>query len=431
MTLSNEGLTFSQIKPLLIADLKAGLTPALLGEPGIGKSALIEDLSRVFKTKVFTIPVNQLGERSDLTGARITQNEHGDYGQTFFPHQTIMDSIRYAKEHPDEMPILFMDEFNRTSTDITSAILSFQTLREIGNFKFPDNLRMIVAGNDKGNVTSLDKASITRFAVYHVKPDIETFLAVQELNPFVAKVMREHPETLLAEQLQDVIESDDDEDDVFSLSDEFMDDDGFEQQTVPRTITYTSEWLTHLGIDESGSDEELEVIQLLLGATTEQSDTLMKGIIAHAGNTDFSHKLYAVLKNYFNESITGTASSKSAVLGRFKPEQDVINKLSRAEDTTVVAEIVQELDDTEKQSLLIWLFEARSAREVNNNNAVTTAINEIAYAIDELDSEHSSGLNSILGQSKSANEAGIKEFVDTDTRLGKMYRDIASATLGI
>lgn len=430
MTLLKEELTFSQIKNLLIADLKVGLTPALLGEPGIGKSAIIEDLGRVFKTKVFTLPVNQLGDRSDLTGARITKSENGDYAQTFFPHQTIMDAIRYATDHPDELPILFMDEFNRTSTDITSAILSFQTLRRVGNHQFPDNLRMIVAGNDNGNVTSLDKASITRFAVYRVKPDIETFLSVQELNPFVAEVMRNNPEDLLAPTLQDVIESDEDED-SFSLSDEFMDDDGFEQQTVPRTITYTSEWLTALGLNQSGSDEELKSIQDMLATTTDESDTLLAGLIAHAGHTDFTVHLYESIKSYFNDSVTTSATSKTAVLGKFRPDQEIINQLSRASDTTEVSDLVQTLDDQTKQSLLIWLFETRSSREVDNNNAITTAVNEIAHSIDALDSKHSSGFNIILGQNQSANEQAIKEFVSTDTPLGNMYEAIVSATLGI
>src|SRR5699024_7763864 len=166
--------TISTLFPYTTLFRSAGQTPALLGEPGIGKSALIEDLAREFKTKVFTLPVNQLADRADLTGVRMTQSAQGDWGQSFFPHETIMSAIRYAEDNPDEHPILFLDEFNRASSDITSAILSFQTLRRIGTIEFPDNLRLIVAGNDKGNVTALDKASITRFAVYRVKPDIET-----------------------------------------------------------------------------------------------------------------------------------------------------------------------------------------------------------------------------------------------------------------
>lgn len=428
-------LTFAQIKPLLFADLKAGQTPALLGEPGIGKSALIEDLASEFKTKVFTLPVNQLADRADLTGVRMTQNEDGDWGQSFFPHETIMASIRYAGDNPDENPILFLDEFNRASSDITSAILSFQTLRRIGTINFPDNLRLIVAGNDNGNVTSLDKASITRFAVYRVKPDIETFLNVQELNPFVASVMQKHPDDLLAPQLQEVIETDDDDDDMasFDLSSEFMDDDGFEQATVPRTITYTSEWLTALGLDRSGSDDELKMLQSLFSVTTndDKSDALRAGLVAHAGNTDFTIHLYDEVQDYYHQSISGATTSSTAVLGKFKPKQDIINALSRATDTTTVADVVMNLSDTEKQGLLIWLFEIRSAREINNNDAVITAINELANDIQAFDSTHMQGLNTILANGSSAYEAGIKEFINTGTDLANMYKDFIAATLGL
>ncbi len=173
-------LNFRQALPLIKADLQVGLTPALLGEPGIGKSSLIEDLARLNKTKVFTLPVNQLGDKTDLTGMRMTQSKEGSWRQESFPHSIIVDCIEYANKYPDENPILFLDEFNRASSDITSAILSFQTLRKIGDVTFPENMRIIVAGNDQGNITSLDGASVSRFSVYKLVPDLETFLSVSE-----------------------------------------------------------------------------------------------------------------------------------------------------------------------------------------------------------------------------------------------------------
>lgn len=36
-------LTFAQVLPFIVADMKAGKTPALLGEPGIGKSSVDRD----------------------------------------------------------------------------------------------------------------------------------------------------------------------------------------------------------------------------------------------------------------------------------------------------------------------------------------------------------------------------------------------------
>lgn len=433
--MSNE-LTFAQLKPLLYADFKAGLTPALLGEPGIGKSTLIEDLAREFKTKVFTLPVNQLADRADLTGIRMTKSKDGDYRQSFFPHETIMSAIRYAEDHPDEEPILFLDEFNRASSDITSSILSFQTLRRIGTIDFPDNLRLAVAGNDKGNVISLDKASITRFSVYRVIPDVDTFLNVQSLNPIIDEVMRKNPEVLLAPQLQDVIETDededDDEDDFFDLSSEFLDDDGFEQATVPRTITYTSEWLYALGIDKSGSDDELQMLQSLFTSqnTSSESNALRAGLIAHAGHTEFTNKVYDELHEYFNSLITGTNESKKAILDKFRPDQDIINQLSRSTSTVDVSDLIETLPESELEELLVWLFEINSVKEINNNQAIKTAIQEISHTIDKLESENVRGLNAILANDSNIYEEGIREFITSGSTLGDMYKDFISATLG-
>lgn len=435
--MSNE-LTFAQVKPLLYANLKARQTPALLGEAGIGKSSLIEDLAREFKTKVFTLPVNQLADRADLTGVRMTQDEHGNWGQSFFPHTTIMEAISYAERNPNEEPILFLDEFNRASSDITSAILSFQTLRRIGTIDFPDNLRLIVAGNDKGNVTSLDKASITRFAVYRVKPDIDTFLSIQELNPFVERVLTKYPGDLLAPVLMDIIEKDDDDEDDdddnrFDISSEYLDEDGFEQATVPRTITATSDWLNSMGMDASGSDDEMIVLKSLLAQTSvdDTNDILRIGLMAQAGNTDFTQHLYEEIREHFYQGVNGSIKTQKAVLHKFRPKQDFINDLSKAQDTQDVNALIAGLNDTEKQDAMIWLFETRNVTEVNNNDAVVSAIKELADGISSFDGSHMQGLNAILAQSSSANERSMKTFIETNSASANMYKAFIAATLGI
>lgn len=431
-------LTFNQLQKVLPGMIKANITPALLGEAGIGKSSAVEDLARKFKTKVFTLPVNQIDLKEDLTGSRMVEDKTnpGDWGQVFFPHQTIMQSIRYGMDNPDETPILFLDEFNRTNSGVTSAILSLQTLRRIGTTDLPDNLRIVVAGNDKGNITSLDSASVTRFAIFHVKPDVETFLSIQTLNPFVEAVMRKNPEDLLAPRLQEVIEKDKDDDDddmtSFDLASEFADDNGFEQRTVPRTITNTSKWLDAMAIDKSGKDEELQMLQSLFEpADSGEGDILRASLVALAGHTDFTIHLYDEIQEHMHQIVSGATVSNTAVLAKFRPEQDVINQLSRAADSTKVSDIVTNLDETKRQGLLIWLFEIGSAREVNNNDAISIAITELSHLIDKFDQDHMRGLNTILANDSNANINGIKAFINTGTSMAKLYTDLISATLGI
>lgn len=427
-------LTFNQVKPFLFADLKAGQTPALMGEAGIGKSSLIEDLAREFKTKVFTLPVNQLADRADLTGVRMIQDENGNWGQSFFPHTTIMASIAYAEQNPDENPILFLDEFNRASSDITSAILSFQTLRRIGTIDFPENLRLVVAGNDRGNVTALDKASITRFAVYRVKPDLQTFLSVQELNPFVEEVLTKYPETLMAPQLYDNIESDDDDDDDnnFDLSSEYLEEDGFEQATVPRTISYTSEWLNMIGIDKSGSDQEMDCLKNLMSDTTadNESSVLRAGLMAHAGRTTFTENLYNVITEYFYATVNGKTTAQKPLLQKIRPKQDIINELNKATDTTAVSNILQGMSDDERMNLLVWSFESRNVAEVNNRNALSHAVTEIGSTLSQLGSNQMTSLNTILANGSMIDEANIKAFINSGGPAANIYKDFISATLG-
>lgn len=176
--LFNEMLVTTTVKLL-----DANRVPALMGEPGIGKSSFVEDVARRTNTRCFTLPCNLLADKADLTGARLVLDEKtGVWSQKFFPHSVISQAIEYAKGNPNEQPILFLDEINRTTSDVTSGTLTLVTLRRISDEDLPKNLRIIVAGNDKGNVTALDDASVSRFAIINVAPDASTLIEVLDKN---------------------------------------------------------------------------------------------------------------------------------------------------------------------------------------------------------------------------------------------------------
>ena len=133
---------------------EAPICPFICGEPGIGKSSIVKAMCEEKGWDFFELLCNQLGDRSDLTGCRSVKSEETVTGkneeiwkQIFFPHQSIQDAITCAKNKPNDIVVLFLDEINRTSSDITSAILSFTTARKIGTYTFPDNIRFIIAGN--------------------------------------------------------------------------------------------------------------------------------------------------------------------------------------------------------------------------------------------------------------------------------------------
>lgn len=436
MTQHNE-LTFAQIMPFVLADLKEGLTPALLGEPGIGKSSFLEDLVRINKTKVFTLPVNQLGDKADLTGLRSTLNKDtGKYSQEAFPHSIIAECIAYAERFPDEEPILFLDEFNRASSDITSSILSFQTLRKIGTVEFPDNMRIVVAGNDKGNVTSLDGASISRFSVYRVRPDLETFLSVQTLNAFVTDVLAKHPEDLMADESVNIVATTEDEEDSkedFAMAEfSFMSEDNFKQITRPRTITYTSKWLNAMGIDKSGSDTEKQILAQLFTdmSSDNESNVLLSAIEAHVGQTTFAYHLFDEIREYFGNILTATHSSNQPKLQSLRPKQDVINALSRVKGVADVEDLIASLDKKVIKDTLIWLTENESVKEINNNSAVMSYMITAPYSIDNFEREDIANFMAVLPSSTNVSEASVEQMLKSNAPFMDKWRPVFKSVLG-
>lgn len=333
--------------------LDNNLIPMLLGEPGIGKSSWLEALAVSRHTKCFTLACNQLADKADLTGARLVPipDENGnivDYKQVFYPHSVIHDAIEYAVENPRETPILFLDELNRTTPDVTSEALSIPTMRSIGNKKLPPNLKVVIAGNNKGNVTSLDSASVSRFVLINVDPDTETFLSLdQNLNPFVRKVLEQHPECIFCKTITIADNSqNDNENDDSDLAIEDIIDDGEEmsQLATPRTISGVSRWLnscpqatllTWLNNVHQRDGEDISLLQEILEGFT--------------GKTNFTLFLLAEIAS----GIISTAST-AAQVSVGKPS--CYDSFKACSDMNVLHDFIANMSQNEKSGTLLYLL---------------------------------------------------------------------------
>ena len=357
--------------------------PMLLGEPGIGKSSWIEDLGRKLHTKVFTLACNQLADKADLTGARLvpveTSTGETTYEQVFYPHAIIRRAIAYAIENPHETPILFLDELNRTTPDVTSALLSIPTLRTIGNTDLPDNLRVIIAGNDKGNITTLDEASVSRFVLFPVEPDVETFIQVNtELNPFVKTVLMQHPESLFCKMVQTVTSQsdDDDDDDGMTSIDEILDDgDDMNQITTPRTITGVSNWLNCY--DNAAL---MTLLQETHNRDGEEVSLLQEIIEGFTGRTNFTKFLMAT-----NLMTVNNQSNVTSV-----PKPQCYDKMKQCPDITALNQFISTMSDHDKSGCLVYAL-----YEKTDNKAYINAI--LASGITTLESNDMKSLMSLFG----------------------------------
>ena len=301
--------------------------PMLCGEVGIGKSSWVEWLAKDMGTRCFTLSVNHLADKADLTGARLmpynkeitrpdgTKEVVQDYRQCFFPHAVISAAIEYAQAHPDETPILFLDEINRTTADVTSECLSLSTMRSIGTDKLPDNLRIVVAGNDQGNITALDSASITRFVLLHVEPDVQTFFEHNpDLNPFIKNVLNMHPETIFCKKVAvaktaSTGNNNDDEDDEMSLEEILDSGEEMSQLTTPRTITALSRWMNRAG--NAAMLNDLRSISTTFDGRQNVS-RLQEMVEAYVGQTAFSiYLMEELVKNLMSAS---TAQANAPII---------------------------------------------------------------------------------------------------------------------
>ena len=341
-------------------DIDKNLIPMLLGEPGIGKSSWLENLAELMHTKCFVLACNQLADKADLTGARLVpiyktildangnptgEQEIVDYKQVFYPHAVIHDAIEYAESHPRETPILFLDELNRTTPDVTSEALSIPTLRSIGSKQLPNNLRVVIAGNDKGNVTSLDEASVSRFVLYRVQPDVGTFMAVNaELNPFVKNVLQAHPECIFCKTVPVSVTGSDTDDDDDNVSIEEILDDGEDmaQITTPRTISAISNWLNAF------TNQEL---MAALASTHVQDgqeiSDLQEAIEGHVGKTNFA----IFLLNEIANNVMNT-NNQSATVTVGKPQ--VYDTMKTCPDMSALNNLITNMSDNDKSGCLLY-----------------------------------------------------------------------------
>lgn len=388
--------------------------PMLLGEPGIGKSSWVEDLGRKLHTKVFTLACNQLADKADLTGARLvpveTANGETTYEQVFYPHAVIRRAIAYAIENPHETPILFLDELNRTTPDVTSELLSIPTLRAIGNTDLPENLRVITAGNDKGNITTLDEASISRFVLFPVEPDVDTFIQVNtQLNPFVKTVLMQHPESLFCKMVQTVTSQsdDDDDDDGMTSIDEILDDgEDMNQITTPRTITGVSNWLncydnaalmTLLQETRNRDGEEVSLLQEIMEGFT--------------GRTNFTKFLMAEIATNLM-----TVNNQSNVTSVPKPQ--CYDKMKQCPDVTALNQFISTMSDHDKSGCLVYALYEKA-----DNKVFINAI--LASGITTLESNDMKSLMSLFGADQ-LDETNVATFISNNAPLAVTLSSILS-----
>lgn len=394
--------------------IEAGATPALMGEPGIGKSSFIEDLAYRMGTRAFVLPCNQLADKADLTGARLVPTADGkSFTQVFYPHHVIQECIDYALGNPREWPILFLDEINRTTSDVTSGALTLVTLRKMGHVELPGNVRIVVAGNDKGNVTTLDEASLSRFVILHVEPDAPTLITIlgDGLNRWVRTVLTKYPALVFQKSTPNAIvaDGDDDGDDGnVMMADLFDGGEEMNQLTTPRTIDNLSKWLNLA--------EEQELAQYL--ATPAQiagrETTVLNEVVeAFTGDTMFTTQVVAAIAEDLASNASGQRTNRVNV-----PRPNCYDALKQVTTVTELESAIAGLTDNERAGCLLYALSQKT------DNA--RLIGQLAQGIGQFESEHTRTLIEMVSGGV-ADSQNVEAFLATDTDIALRMKPVLGA----
>jgi len=148
----------------------------LWGPPGIGKSELVKqigDSGALGKTHVIDMRL-ALFEPTDLRGYPVPNMKTGV--MQWLPPADL-PSEELAKEY--DTIIVFLDEMNSAAPSVQAAGYQLILNRRIGQYKLPDNVVMIAAGNretDKGVTYRMPKPLENRFVHFELRVDFQDWI---------------------------------------------------------------------------------------------------------------------------------------------------------------------------------------------------------------------------------------------------------------
>ncbi len=180
---------------ILTTDLviKSGAVPLIIGESGIGKTALIKRLSQKEGYHCITIDANILKEGEigglptvqeytvEVNGREVTRRK-----TVYAIHIKLLEIDEILKKEPSKNIILFIDEINRCEHSVQQELMNIILNREINGYLLPDNVKVIAAMNPSSKydtfaessyqVVDMDPAQEDRFVWIELDADVKEWL---------------------------------------------------------------------------------------------------------------------------------------------------------------------------------------------------------------------------------------------------------------
>lgn len=180
---------------MLTVDLviKSGAVPLIIGESGIGKTALIKKLAQEEGDYAITIDANILKE-GEIGGLPTVQEYKVEVGgreatrrkTVYAIHTKLLEIDEVLKEDCNKNILLFIDEINRCEHSVQQELMNLILNREINGYLLPSNVKVVAAMNPSNRydtfsesnyqVVDMDPAQEDRFVWIELETDVKEWL---------------------------------------------------------------------------------------------------------------------------------------------------------------------------------------------------------------------------------------------------------------
>ena len=153
----------------------------LLGAPGIGKTAIMEQIARELNISLVTYSMTHHTRQSALGLPFIVSREYGEekFDVSRYTMSEIIASVYENMEKSGKKEgILFLDEINCVSETLGPSMLQFLQYKIFGNHRVPRGWVIVTAGNPpefNRSVREFDVVTMDRLKVLEVEPDYEAW----------------------------------------------------------------------------------------------------------------------------------------------------------------------------------------------------------------------------------------------------------------
>lgn len=208
--------------------IAGGDVPLVVGESGIGKTALMKKLSERNNYYYITIDGNMLKE-GEIGGlptieeytAFVEDKEVKRKKTVYAVHTKLQEIDKVLEEEADRKILLFIDEINRCEHTVQQELMNIILNREINGYRLPENVIVTAAMNPSNKyedflesdyqVVDMDSAQEDRFVWLIMEADIKSWLSwgVEEgkIHEYVLEFLSSFPQFLHAPKSSEMVKA--------------------------------------------------------------------------------------------------------------------------------------------------------------------------------------------------------------------------------